>query len=1513
MPNFEEINVFGRSKNESFERLVCLLAKRERIQGASNFQSNDGSGGDGGVDAIWLLSDGGEIGYQAKFFSSLGERQWKQMDNSVKRALDVHPNLRKYIIALPLDLTQNRGKNSEQSQREKWDARVKKWKVWAREKSIDIEFELWDAIELEDKLVRKENITLMKHYFGRDVLDDIWFAHCLETNIHGLQYRFSPSEHVKVSIESLFATMVRDTSIVEKLKGTFAKLEESKVPSIEFITAELTPDADTLSAANEAWKKLIDIKHLFSRDFSISWNIDLIKSTLNRLREAVWALENRYRLHLFNKKEFSKEEQNKLEIIMRKLHILSSSCHELAEFFEEHGGQIFYAEVERCALVYGPAGAGKSHIFAQVANQRIQKGLPTILILGQNFLNEDFWEQIGIMLGLKERTAEYILGILNAAGERKGERTILFFDAINEGIGFQYWKQNLHKVVNEIKKYTHLAVAFSCREEYVPYTIPEPLLKKLPQFRIDGFLTPEEREHAAIKYLDTKGISRTNTPWLSSEFRNPLFLKVVSEALHAKGAKEFPRGLHGISQIVSLYLEALSERMSINFTDHDVVTNSIKECVQLVAENMALEGRDSIKLKDAANLAEKCFKGRTAPEGKTWLQVLIEVNLFRRDAPPYQDGVDALNSPTELVRFTFQKFQDHLVAKSLVARVEQDKVTKSFNKGGPFNFLFDDGKTDQGLLYEYRGLIDALSTIFPEEFGVEFAKILPNWKWHWEQNELSQAGFAESFKWRSTDAFSEDTRELFNLLSDYYVDRLGLLMEVSMAIDHPFNAHRLHSLLKQKSMPERDSYWTRWINNDSQEEFNQVNRIVSWALSLRSQGADIDVEHLKLSSIVLVWFLSSSRITLRDHATKALTTLFLIDSNIFVFILEKMHDCNDPYIIERLYASAFGACCKDPTPDRLIKYSQVVFLMVFANKQPPVAILTRDYALGIIELADSKNVLNNNVRLEDCYHPFNSDAPVFDLTEEEVKNIAKAQGGEEIFQSTAGVLGDYGRYTIPGRVDNFLTTPLSQPKPFSMKQLTNTFVREVIFPYPERVAALKRYEEIKNSPDAKVYPNIFDIEADQEKARIKMARHQKKLKDAIRCLKNLLNEKEIKRWSAEYFDDREGYRHLEKIDEEQCRLWIAKRAYELGWNSQLFPGDGDRTNYSRYENDLERIGKKYQRIALDEIQARLADNYWFFQDWPEELSIYRHSHYNFRRDIEPTILPMDLRHARLENQPESWIVKPIIEILEATEIDPEQWPFEKDATVSIIDKLFRVDEEGKRWLLLYEYNTNKFKYRESNPNKRNILRCEEFSFIFCVFLKRGKAEEIVKFLKAESNLDIFLFRPEKFIDGPYFREAPWRDTWKSVKFSKHLTRAPDGCEFAIPIAEYHWENSLDKTLPNGVLSYMPQKWFVDDLNLLMSQQEPRAWINKDGEVLIQSYGPFEHPPRLSEQQTGVVINEEVLFDYAKNFEIEPVWLMIAERNSYPTRIGYYRRRSEGVVWHTSKSWKKDSWNRNITG
>ena len=1401
MLNFEQINGFEKGQRESFEELVCILAGRNRPPGGKEYRRIEGKGGDGGVESVWITEGGGKIGYQAKFFpKNMTSDEWRQIDKSVRSAIKNHPDLARYIVALPCNLTPRALK--------KWDERRKEWEQWPEEKGSSIEFELWSLTDLNEMLYRDENLGLITHWFGKKVLNIDWFKNQVAQEIETLGARYSPGDHVEVSVAGMFDTLVRGPSTRSKITDLYSSLSENSVPDIDF--SEVS--ADLVKKTRGAWQSLLATESVFTDDFTKSWRIEPVQSEIENLLEGLHEIQN----SLYNEKGAADDHSAlSLQFAKNDIQDAISACYDLRAFL---GARALLAEQCRAAVIFGPAGSGKSHLLARIAEKSMEGDSNlAILLLGQKFSEQELWTQMKALLGFSlDIDLDELLSTINVAGERVGKRVLILIDAINEGVGCQYWKINLPSLLARIKKYPYLACVLSCREGYLEYAVPESVLEKNPRFYVGGFQTPEEMEQAARVYLDSQGISRPITLWLSPEFSNPLFLKSASKALQAKGLSEFPQGLRGISELMSFYLDSLSESIDLHGLNKQDLSHAIKKSAKAIAGKMAESGKDFVEIGAAKNLIDECFVQISRENGTSWLDILTREDVLRRDPPLSVDDTDPLDPPPEVVRFAFQRFQDYLMALSLSEMISKSTLEASFGPSGALQFLFQDidparvfwHSPARVFWHSNAGLIGELSTIFPEKFGIEFAHALPKKFNFWRNDYVLQEAFAKSVKWRIPSAFSKESHDLFASLNDDFTDRMELMLEVSIIPGHPLNALRLHRLLIAMPMPERDSFWTRWVNESTQRDKDQVNRIISWAET--SQNEKTDAHHQELAAIILTWLLSSSCRTIRDGATKALTTILLRRPEIFVSLTDKFcGKCDDPYVIERLLAAGFGACCLDQSEERLETCSSKVFEHVFADGRPPVALLTRDYAAGIIELAEARGALPDSVDTGLCYPPYESDAPVFDLNEKEVKALAERCGGMGIFLSVVGRLGDFGIYTVPGRVRSFLTAPIEGPKPVSVKEwkANNTF---------------------------------------------------------------------------------------------QHQLWVAKRAFDFGWTSELFPKDSSGAYESRYENNLERIGKKYQRIALDELVARLADNFWYLNEWPEYPMKYRYPHQGFNRNIEPTILPHHVRYAYEDAADLSWMTGPKIVLPEVSEERREQWPFEQDPSDNFFEKLVREDENKNRWLVLYEFNESEDRYNLSGPASGFDLRLQEFRFFFCVFVKKQALTGFVNSLKKEGSLNTSDFSPRDFYDGPFLFEAFWRNTWEDDSQEEY--------DFSIPLANFIWESHSDRTLPDGFRARIPQKWFADDLKITQNYRSVGAWSDQDGRVLLQSTPPMPN------HQSVVVIDEKTLSDYAEHNDVVPVWLLVAERNTWP--LGgdggcSCWRRSEGIAWRANGKWEYLSWNQDI--
>jgi len=946
---------------------------------------------------------------------------------------------------------------------------------------------------------------------------------------------------------------------------------------------------------------------------------------------------------------------------------------------------------------------------------------------------------------------------------------------------------------------------------------------------------------------------------------------------------------------------------------------------------MANLGQDFLTVDHANEIITRILRNRTAPAGKTWLEVFIQTNIFRRDPPLPSEYVDPLTPASELVRFSFQRFQDFLIADALVGitieanrtvattkdvsfigrvrnmlglnsvKIAEPKNGYEFLKPGPLSFLFYDNDLSKGVNPKFAGLITALSSIYPERVGVEFVLSLPNWEKQWSQHDLLHTAFAESFKWRTLDAFSEGTGTLLNSLETSWVEPLDLLLEVSMTGDHPYNAKRLHIFLNDLSLAERDSRWTQWINYSSGEEHSQIDRIVSWSLSTVDENTD--VQHIELAAIVLAWSLSSSRMTLRDRATKALTVLFLKHGAVFKTVLQYMKTCNDPYIVERLYAAAFGACCNDPEPSRLQSYSQLVYDTVFASGEPPVALLTRDYALGVVELAEFYESTGTSVDLRNCYPPFATDPPEFGLTEERVEKIADVSGDKEIFYSAGSEYGDYGNYSIPGRVSSFLTTSLSEPRPRSKDEVRQACYDEVVVGRQDRIDALEAYEESTRLSRRDIF-HIVRWGDDTEAARAERDKAAERKSILRENFERHLTDDERQRMSEEYFGDGKSHEQYEHVNTQQCQWWITERAYELGWTKVLFPRDGYSIGYSGLEKDLERIGKKYQRIALDELQARLADNFWLLQGWGTEPTRYRHSHHGYRRDLEPTILPNNSYLVQHQSNEDEWIITPKIELPEVTDADLQDWLAQRDPGFSAAGIVHRHSPDGRDWVVLYDHVHDKSAHEESG-SRGHKPRLEEFRFFQCLLAPSGEAKGVANHLRCQQRIDFQSFKPHEYVDGPFIGEAFWRDTWESKKMTDDVCGTSDYCSIAIPVARYEWESHLDKTLPDGLSIYLPQRWFAEELGLVNKSEDFRSWKRESGEEVFKVYSGERY------RQSGVVIEAGVFDNYLASHELEPVWFFIAERSAWPSGNDKKarRRRFEAAIWRDVNGLKSHNWIR----
>lgn len=1396
----------------SFEELMCQIAQLEKIPGANIFRRVEGAGGDGGLEAYWILENGEKIGYQAKYFLKSGGIDWVQINGSVQEAFNCHPELTKYVIAVACDLTDVTGKRGTPGW-EHWAAWSGKWtNTYKKPSGEPVEFEIWTASEISNRLLQSKCAGIVKYFFDKTSLTPIWFRNKLEESLVTLDERFTPNYHVNVGIEMVFQAVSRSEKIFNQFFAFKEKIENWDFPiQILCKVNNFTFDETLISKIDDFKKNFInifnDINVLEYNYWDINYWSDLTSNFLNIVNQ----LEN---IFGYNHKH---ESSYYLKEIYEHLCLIEGI---LNDFNNLINNKYFKCINDNIAFIYGSAGAGKSHILAKGTLDALEANHPALLLLGQSFNDEALSIQISKILELSDIALDDFLSAMDVAGKVHCRKSIIVIDAINEGAGCKFWSNNLSVFLSKLKNYKNLCCIISCRKEYFDLAVSGSLKDQYPCFEIKGFSSYEEQVNAAKIYLDYFNITRPSTPWLAPEFINPLFLKSLCTSLKKNNKTEIPNGLQGSTKLFRYYLESIANYVA----QKESITSNLLPVFGRVLKNLAGQmfstQRDYLEIEECHQVISQSFSNISLRTESAWLYVFINNGLLRQDPNP--DKNDEFDDD-HVIRFTFQRFQDHFMAEKFIE--SQTDPLKLFDLSKN-QFLFENGVIN----WDWRGLFSALAFILPEKYGVELVDILPsslNSDW-WAEYDI-QESFVESIQWRNRNAFSKRSLHLLNKLT--YHDPFEVLLKVSTAL-HPWNAEFLNSKLLPLNMPERDSWWTVWVNQQSNDSDSTIGVLLEWCLKGQQTGIKTDNQYY--ASLALCWFFTSSNREIRDHATKSLAQLIRVNPEIFSKLLDNFIQVDDLYILERLLAAAYGACCIDMKSSVVASYSRKIYDLIFSNNTPPYGTLLRDYALGIIELGNYIGCLEDDIDLDIARPPYKSPKPNLNITDKKIERLAKYSGNNDIYWSAANSMGDFANYEIWPRVREFIKVPLTKRVALTNRQKISNFNNKIISLGGK---VLKEFQELQRifNPYSygilsyKDFLNSPKFPSEEEVALWEVKKEHQKNK-FLESLDDQLKAEALEIIPLLFSHDRDPLTERGFEKNLVCN-WVAYRAYRYGWTTKLFPHDRGRGNISRERALTERIGKKYQWLALEELLSRLADNFWISEDYSEsEPEVYSNPlSLGYQRDIDPTILFdfLKIDNRKLENIPE---FSPHIILEETDEKELLEFPFNKDLTLNINKLPIRESEDGEKWLVLYEHQSVKEKYPDGVGD--HGLRREEFRFLVTIFANKSQVRSIANFIMKKGINGLHTYLPD-ITDKGYFLENPWRDTWDQTKDETSSYDVPNNTSFSKALNNYIWESHLDTSLPNGLNFNSPTPWLIKKLNLQFNR-ETLTWDDIQGNIVIKN-------------------------------------------------------------------------------
>ena len=1475
-----KLRSWNGSQAGGFEELCVQLAD-DHASGRASFERVGDP--DGGVECYCELPDGTKWGWQAKFFlSALGETQWRQLDRSVETALKAHPSLSRYFVCVPRNLS-HAPRAGVRTEKQKWHDRVAKWQELASGHGRDVEFVLWGETQLLQELSRPEYVGRREFWFGDPgQFSGAWLQSRIDGAIRTAGPRYTPEIHVDLPIARQFEVFGRTDFAAAEVRE-LAEDIQGGLSYLERIVADGSPNEDFIglgefvSSIQQVAQQISGHRCLPNEDWrlaSIAGTIRDVLANCDHARAELKTASDALQQQVSEQKESSATRVNHFSEALHTLDALErtawgtwSALQEMADIADS-----------RLMLITGQAGTGKTHLLCDVARRRIDEGRPTLLLMGQQFTtSEPPWTQALQQLDLAHHSAETLVGALESAAQASGCRALLMIDAVNEARDHQLWNTHLASFLAPIEASPWIGVALSVRSTYAHHRVPEEVWASGVEVMHAGFAGVAYE--AARNFFDHYGIEFPSVPLIRPEFSNPLFLKTLCAGLKGSGERRVPLGSEGIAAVFDRYLTEVNRRIAARL-DIDPTDQVVHRALKIIAEECV---RDESRLIARDKIRER-INSLVPTTGfmDSLYRALVDADLLSEfEVASRPDGW--------FVTFGYEWFADHLMASHLVG----EHADCSSLAGA-----LSDPSEPAGLVrwVSHSGLLDALCIHAAEHYGEELPSRLPGGL----ASPDVRSAFVRGLAWRHPSSVGPQCRGLVDgLLGDKHLGGLGevfdALVSCASVPNNPLGADFLDARLRSLNMPDRDEIWSTHLHWTYGEQ-GPLDRMLDWAEKCTPETTPLDSASRRACAVVLAWFLTASNRFVRDRATKGLVAILSDELMATTEWVRRLHDVDDPYVSERVFAVAYGVAMRTTDAGGLAPLAQTVYELVFADNAPPVHILLRDYARGVIERAidvgadldiDAPRVrppydstwphIPSAEELE-YLNPLSGDPP-YDLSDDE-----KAQA--RLYFSV--MTSDFARYVIGtnsrSESSEWLDISLTEPPWLSAEEIAETFA-ESLGPISQRV-----FQKL----GTRTKPSTLSVT-------FKHALGNTEIDDSDEAIESFLDtaievpyhDEQLERLLMRMLSEEHKIQYEELVRAKNTRAprlqldiiqhYVLWRAFDLGWTAERF-GDFDRMiggGPSHVTRKPERIGKKYQWIAYHEILAYIADHYQYRSNYEGDgaMAKYTGPWQISVRDIDPSaIFPAVERDRGTPTDAISWW-KRSVPIPSVDEMTHEDWLRDEDDIPGRDGQLYFCDtESGATWVKMHGFRTwespaplvsvsKKVDYRE--------LWLDAYGYLI-------DAERIDEFLDWSQSVDFW----NRWMTEPpasyslFFGELGWGPAFEDLLGDRLESQHPEPrgggppCPTPLcPVAlEYVAETGYDCSLIDSQSLLRPNSVLVDAMGL--------RWTGNgadfvDSQGVLVAFDPSAH----DDCSSALLIRDDRLSEFLEQSCKALVWAIVGEKRA----------------------------------
>lgn len=572
-------------------------------------------------------------------------------------------------------------------------------------------------------------------------------------------------------------------------------------------------------------------------------------------------------------------------------HPASLACTNLVAHARRAGDlakEVFDQLQVRLAVVTGDAGYGKTQLAARLTTDTSSRPAGVLLhgrLLSARDTLDRFASQVSLA-GKPVETIEALLAAVDAAGSRARCRIPIVIDGLNEAESPADWKPLLSRLHALLRKYPSVLVVGTIRGEFVPSSIPSSVVDLVG---LEGFY--ENLDEVAAKYFEYFKIDARGADLPRELLQRPLALRIYCSVANPDREEwvalaDLPRSLNEMFDAYLLHVAERIEQLNHQLSREDV-----------------LEALDQFGIEMWETTARHVGKGRVrelfGDTERRWSDSILtaleqEGVLIRQaaldDAPPSR-GARRPTSDDSRVAVAYDLLAGHIVASALVRSGGREFVD---SLSAPELTARLAGRSEERHPLG-TDILDGLAYVLPE--------LGRGHLWRALDSSVAAGALLRTTALRAASIDPETVDAFVTNLPSLARSRAlwTRLQSVRAAESHPLNAVFLHSILAPMAVGDRDLLWTEWLRTDQRAALSDVRALrAHWQSDTRRTAGDA------LRARWLMWVLTSTVRDLRDAATAALYWYGRHDpAGLCALALDALA-VNDPYVGERMVASAYG-------------------------------------------------------------------------------------------------------------------------------------------------------------------------------------------------------------------------------------------------------------------------------------------------------------------------------------------------------------------------------------------------------------------------------------------------------------------------------------------------------------------------------------------------------------------------------------------------------------------------------